>query len=158
MKTKILLTILAIVTVVLIVGCKKDDFIEIKGLCPTVESANPANGASGIPINQGISVNFNQNMNPASFIQTSCNMEASFTLQGSALVVGTISYNGTTATFTPSSNLLPGTTYMATITGRVKNLEGIPLSKNYVWSFTTVDDAGGNVILSNNIPVIKVKI
>jgi hypothetical protein len=150
MKTKILLTILAIVTVVLIVGCKKDDFIEIKGLCPTVESANPANGASGIPINQGISVNFNQNMNPASFIQTSCNMQAAFTLQGSALVAGTVTYNGTTATFTPSSNLLPSTTYTATITGRVNNLKGIPLANNYVWSFTTVEDAGGNVILSEN--------
>ncbi|MGD0710818.1 MAG: Ig-like domain-containing protein [Bacteroidales bacterium] len=158
MKTKILLTILAIVTVILIVGCKKDDFIEIKGLCPAVESANPANGVSGIPVNQGISVNFNQNMNPASFIQTSCNMEASFTLQGDTLVAGTVSYNGTTATFTPSVNLLPGTTYTATITGRVKNLEGIPLAKNYVWSFTTAEDAGGNVILSEDVDAKKTKI
>ncbi|MFH0865330.1 MAG: Ig-like domain-containing protein [Bacteroidota bacterium] len=134
--------IYTIILAVLIAGCKKDDFREIVVECPVVELANPANAATGVPLNQGISVTFNENMYPES-----CNAEAPFTLEGVTQVEGTVSYNGKTATFTPSANLLPGTTYTATITEKIKNIAGIPLANEYVWSFTTVDEAGGNVIL-----------
>jgi hypothetical protein len=158
MKTKIHLTILAIVSVVLITGCEKDNFKEIVGICPNVELVSPANGTTGVPINQGISVTFNQNMNPATFVVSSCNTESPFTLQGATTVEGKVSYNGTTATFTSSGDLLPGTTYTATITDRVKNLAGIPLATNYVWSFTTAGESDGNIILGNSNQVKKVKI
>jgi hypothetical protein len=158
MKTKKHLTILVIVSVILIAGCKKDNFKEIVGICPIVQSTNPANGATDIPLNQGISVTFNENMNPATFNLTSCDMESPFTLQGVTPVAGKVSYNGTTATFTSSDNLLSGTTYTAIITEKVKNLAGIPLAKNFVWSFTTVGEAGGNIILNEGTQVKKVKI
>jgi hypothetical protein len=158
MKTKIHLTILAIVSVVLITGCKKDNFKEIVGICPIVQSVSPANGATSIPLSLGISVTFNENMNPATFNLTSCDMESPFTLQGLTQVAGKVSYSGTTATFTSSENLLPGTTYTATITGKVKNLAGIPLSKNFIWSFTTAGESDGNIILGNSTQVKKVKI
>ncbi len=138
MKTKYHLIILSAVAVVLIAGCKKNDFKEITGLCPAVESTYPSNGAAGVPIGQGISVSFNENMNPASFIQSSCDQEASITLLGKTSVAGTISCNGKTATFTPFDSLLPGTTYTATITTRATNVEGLSLKNNYVWSFTTI--------------------
>jgi hypothetical protein len=58
--------------------------------------------------------------------------------QGITVVTGTISYTGTTASFTPTSPLLPNTTYTATITTGAKNLAGTPLANDYTWSFTTL--------------------
>jgi hypothetical protein len=43
MKPKKLLTTLALVSVVLIVGCKKDNFVKTIGVCPVVESTSPIN-------------------------------------------------------------------------------------------------------------------
>jgi hypothetical protein len=63
---------------------------------------------------------------------------SSFTLMiGTTPVTGSVNYSGTTATFTPSSNLLSGNTYTATITTVAKNLAGISLASNKVWSFST---------------------
>jgi hypothetical protein len=59
-------------------------------------------------------------------------------MTGADIVPGVVNYSGTTiATFTPTSNLLSGTTYTATITTIVKNPAGTPLANNYVWSFNT---------------------
>jgi hypothetical protein len=52
-------------------------------------------------------------------------------------VLGTVTYSGTTATFTPSSNLNSNTTYTATITTGAKNLAGVAIANNYVWTFNT---------------------
>ena len=61
-----------------------------------------------------------------------------FTLkQGSTTIAGNLAYNGLILTFTPSSNLLAGTTYTATITTAAKNLAGNSIANNYVWTFTT---------------------
>ncbi len=99
---------------------------------PTVSSTNPVNGATAVPFNQKITATFSEAMN-SSTITT-----ATFTLmQGTSFVSGTVSYTGTTATFSPSSNLAPGTTYIATITTGVKDAEGSALASNYVWNFTT---------------------
>ena len=38
--------------IALAVGCKKDDYVEVPGLCPVVESTNPANGAINVPLSQ----------------------------------------------------------------------------------------------------------
>jgi hypothetical protein len=51
-----------------------------------------------------------------------------------------VNYSGTTATFTPGSNLAYATIYTATITGGiagVKDAAGNALASNYTWSFTT---------------------
>jgi len=53
-------------------------------------------------------------------------------------VAGSVSYSGVTATFTPSSALAYSTTYTGTITTAAKDLGGIPLIANYVWTFTTI--------------------
>ncbi|MHB1688960.1 MAG: Ig-like domain-containing domain, partial [Ignavibacteriaceae bacterium] len=99
---------------------------------PTVSSTDPANVATGVPFNQKIAATFSKTMD-ASTITT-----ATFTLmQGTTFVSGTVSYTGTTATYIPSSNLTPNTTYTATITTGAKDLAGNALAKNYVWSFTT---------------------
>lgn len=63
---------------------------------------------------------------------------ATFTLErGATPVSGTVTYNGTTATFEPSNALLPNTSYKATITTDAQDLAGDGLAANYVWTFTT---------------------
>jgi subtilisin family serine protease/subtilisin-like proprotein convertase family protein len=60
---------------------------------------------------------------------------ANFTLDNG--VTGTVTYSGTTATFTPSSNLAYSTTYTATITTAAKDAAGNAMASDYAWSFTT---------------------
>jgi len=99
---------------------------------PTVISTDPANNATGVPLNKIVLANFSTAMDPLTITS------ATFTLkQGTNSVSGTISYSGTTASFTPSANLTAGATYTATITTGAKNTAGTPIANNYVWTFTT---------------------
>jgi hypothetical protein len=99
---------------------------------PVVTSTDPLNGAIGVVFNKHITATFSKTMD-ASTITTS-----NFTLmQGSSFVSGTVSYVGMAATFIPSSNLVENTVYTATVTTEAKDLAGISMASNYVWSFTT---------------------
>ena len=131
LKKRKLLTLLAIVSVFLFVGCQKDDYVEIVGLCPVVVSSNPVNGATSVPLLNVITVSFNERMNPATLNATS------FSLQAASAVAGTISYTDTTATFTPASPLSPNTTYTGKVTTAAKSLKGNALQADYVRSFST---------------------
>ena len=100
---------------------------------PTVISTIPLNGATGVPLAQAISATFSKAMNAATL------NAATFTLSsGGVAVAGTVTYTGTTATFTPSANLLPNVLYTATITTGAQDVAGEALAANYVWTFTTV--------------------
>ncbi len=123
--------------VVLIGGCKKDDYVEIVGVCPVVESTNPVNGATAVPLNQIVTATFNEEMNPVTITQQS------FTLQSGAKsgvpVTGTLTYNNTNATlsFVPSDPLTENTTYTGTVKSSIKDLNGNALQTNFVWTFST---------------------
>lgn len=131
MKQKKLLITIVLSIVVLIIGCSKDDFNEIIGECPVVESTNPSDGVTNVPLNQVITVTFNEEMDPSTINPDS------FSIVGTSLVGGTISYIGTTATFTPTVGLTPNTTYVGTVTTALHDLNGNALQQDYVWSFTT---------------------
>jgi hypothetical protein len=99
---------------------------------PTVISTDPGNGATGVALNKKVGATFSETMDPLT-ITTS-----TFTLQqGATNVPGTVTYLGTTATFSPASNLASSTTYTATVTTGAKDLAGNALASNFVWSFTT---------------------
>ncbi len=99
---------------------------------PTVISTDPANNATGVPLNKIILANFSTAMDPLTITTTT------FTLKlGTVSVPGTVSYSGTMASFTPTLVLLSGSVYTATITTGAKNVAGTPIANNYVWSFTT---------------------
>jgi len=102
---------------------------------PTVTSTVPAAFALGVPTNQIVSATFSTPMNPATINSTT------FTLTGPGAnpVSGLVAYAavGNSLTFTPTANLLPSTTFTATITTGAQNLAGTPLTNNYVWTFTT---------------------
>src|ERR1700723_2776227 len=100
---------------------------------PVVISTVPANGAVAVPLTQIISATFNKAMDPASITSST------FLVTGpsGAPVNGTVTYTGTTASFTPAIPLAPTTLYTATITTGATDLLGIPLTANFPWSFTT---------------------
>jgi hypothetical protein len=126
--TGLLLLLLAVFTW----QCKKDKFIPSKGLCPAVVSTDPSNGDTGVVINKKITASFNQVMDPATI------NGATFLLnQGANAISGTVTYSGSTATFSPSAPLLSHTVYTGTITTGAKNPTADALPANYVWSFTT---------------------
>lgn len=126
-----LIKTIALVMIVIFIGCKKDDFEPVIGLCPIVVSTIPANGATGVALNQDITVYFNTEMNPGTINQES------FTLSGPNPVTGVITHTDSTATFNPTSSLQPNTTYTGTVTTLIKDITGNAMQQNHVWSFVT---------------------
>ena len=160
MKTKKLLLTFAILFIALVTGCAKDDFQEIDGVCPAVTITTPTNGATNIPLDQLISVTFNEEMNPETI------NESSFTLSnGTSQMPGVVTYVGTTATITPSALLAPNTTYTARIARTVKDLTGNALQTETIWTFSTgltvtpmvaatdPEDKTNNVVLNKLVSV-----
>jgi hypothetical protein len=110
-------------------------------IAPTVNSTAPATAATGVPINNNLTVTFSGAMDPASINATTFTVQASGPPLG-PIVVGIVNYDAitNTATFTPpASNLVNNIKYTATITTGAKNSAGIALASDFVWSFTTAN-------------------
>lgn len=122
----------AFALVIFITGCSEDDVIEIVGVCPIVLSTVPEDGDINVPLDQVISVSFNEEL--ASETVTT----DTFLLNGTTAVAGTVTYSDSTAFFTPTANLLPDMTYTGTVTTGIKDPLGNALQENYEWSFTTM--------------------
>jgi len=131
MKIKTLLLTFTILCAALITGCENDEFEEVVGLCPIVESTTPLSNALNVPLGQVITATFNEEMDPGSINSTS------FIVTGSSPLAGTVSYSGKTASFKPLSPLSENTTYTAKITTKVKDVMGNFLQLEYVWVFST---------------------
>ena len=129
MKPRKMFPIIAMLLIVLVTGCKKDDE---PGIRPTVTSTDPLTSATNRGISEKISATFSVAMDPSAITNSS------FTLkQGTINVDGVVSYAGTTASFTPTVALAPNALHTATITTAARNMSGTSLSKDYTWSFTT---------------------
>lgn len=140
MNVKKSLTTFAIAFIALISSCSKDNFQEVIGVCPVVVSTIPADGASGVSLNQVITATFNEAMNPATITQSS------FIITTAAgAVSGAVTYSGTIATFTPTNPLAPNTLYTGRITTLAKDLTGNALQADYVWTFTTFNPVNTNL-------------
>jgi len=139
MKTKRLwITVLAtLFLAAFISGCKKDNFVVTPGLCPVVLSTDPANLATGVPLDKIISATFNESMDPSTITPTSFTLQSG--AKGLVALSGLLTYDGTSTTmsFKPDAKLTGGTTYTATIMNTVKDLAGNALQVNYVWTFST---------------------
>ena len=129
MKLKKMLSIIAMLMIVLMVGCKKTENPAVR---PKVTSTTPINNATSTAISSSISATFSAGMDPSSITTTN------FTLmQGTTSVSGTVVYLDSTARFTPAANLSPNTAYTVTISAGAKDESGIGLAKDYTWNFTT---------------------
>ena len=118
---------------------------------PTVLSTSPTNSAQKaavVPVTAVFSEGMDSStLTAASFLMT----------KNGAPVTGTVSANGATATFTPTSSRLDyGALYAGTITTAAKDLAGNALVSAHTWTFTTKTNldikAGGlyNVALQND--------
>jgi uncharacterized repeat protein (TIGR02543 family) len=101
-------------------------------IVPSVISTDPLNLATGVALDKVISANFSVPMDPATITSSTFTV-----MDGTTSIVGTVSYSGTTATFTPTSELPTEKIFTATITTGAKNVDGIALVEDYVWSFST---------------------
>jgi hypothetical protein len=99
---------------------------------PSVIATNPANSATGVPLNQKVSATFSEEMDSSSISAISMTLA-----QGTTPVSGTVSYADSIATFIPSSDLSPNTTYSAMITTQARDLAGNELLSGFTWTFAT---------------------
>jgi hypothetical protein len=100
---------------------------------PAVVAASPANAATGVALNTAVTAGFSSVMAPATINTTTVTL----TGPGGAAVAGTVTYSGTTATFTPTNLLAANTVYVATVTTGAQDPSGAALAANFAWSFTT---------------------
>ncbi|MEY2738494.1 MAG: hypothetical protein RL259_403 [Bacteroidota bacterium] len=131
MKQIYVLVTIAIVLATLLMGCANDDFQVTPGICPVVIESNPSNSAINTPLNQTITVTFNEEMNPLTL------NASTFIVRNGLAIAGNISTDGANATFTPAQNLIPNTTYSVQITTGAKDPRGNALQEDYLFSFST---------------------
>jgi hypothetical protein len=102
---------------------------------PTVIAVLPLDNAIAVPLNDAVTAEFSEPMDPLTGAAT-------FTLTCAAPCVSpagaaVVSADGKSATFTPAANLAPLTLYTATITGATSTATGIALANPFVSHFTT---------------------
>ena len=111
---------------------------------PLITLTNPASGVTAVPINSTVNATFNEAMDPST-ISNATFIVAQSGVPAGTTISGTSSYDAPSmvATFKPSSNLTPSTTYIATITNGATDLAGNALVVPAVglpdnpWVFTT---------------------
>jgi hypothetical protein len=106
-------------------------------VAPYVISTSPASNETRVSVTTPITVTFSESID-----SSTCNSSTFMLKTGTTDVAGTISVNGSIVTFTPSTNLKYNTSYTATITTGVKDLNGNAMSLNYSWSFSTMSIEG----------------
>ena len=111
------------------------DFTVADTVKPTITSVTPRHLATGVAPTANVTATFSEAMRKATLTETTFKLVRKGTTQK---VPATVSYSGTTqkATLNPSTNLVAGATYTATITTGAKDLAGNALARNKVWSFT----------------------
>src|SRR5207244_248868 len=97
---------------------------------------SPAPRATGVPLNTTVTASFSKAMTAATITTATFRLRAA---GSTADVPATVTVNaaGTVATLTPSSPLVQGTVYTATVTAAVTDAIGTPLGADSLWSFTT---------------------
>jgi hypothetical protein len=109
---------------------------------PAVDTVTPSNGATLVSTGSSITATFNESMNASTFNSNTFQLVTAMAGEGNAVVAATVSYNSAilTATLVPSQALAYNTTYTATLVAGangVQDANGLTLSGNYTWSFTT---------------------
>jgi RHS repeat-associated protein len=107
---------------------------------PAISTVTPSTSATGVPVNAIVQVEFTKPINPLTVTPGAFLLYAASTAYTNTFVAGTItvSADGMTATFTPSSPLAPSTYYSVAIDagGGIADMEGHGIP-GYAWSFTT---------------------
>ena len=129
-----------IVSILFFASCKDES--TSPATTPTVSTVSPADQATHVARNNSITISFSTAMDPATITSSTILVK-----QGTAVVPGTVTYTGTTATFMPTNSLLAVTAYTITVTTGAKALNGKAFALNSTTSFTT----GGSLDVRNPI-------
>jgi hypothetical protein len=102
---------------------------------PSISTVTPTNGATGVNLAASIAVSFTQPMDPASITASALTVLD----PSNNAIPGALLYDpGTfTITFQPNPQLAAVSTYKATLSGTVRNINGVALGSNSTWTFTT---------------------
>ncbi len=99
---------------------------------PSVSATNPDDAATGVAMNEKITATFSKGMDADTITSTTFTL-----LQGTTPVLGTVTYEGTTAVFSPTNTLDQNASFTASLSTGVKDLAGKTLAANKTWSFMT---------------------
>jgi len=89
-------------------------------------------------------------------VEFSETMDKSTVVISVSRVTGTVSWDGTTATFTPSSQLAEGTNYLVTVIG--KDLAGNAVSASQTFKTASVGSVSGRLVDVNGEPMANVTV
>jgi len=104
----------------------------VEAIAPTVLSTTPHASASGVPLNQRVSITFSEPMAPATISAATLTLRA-----GSAPIISTVTYSGTSAFLTPWELLQESTEYTVTLSTDATDLAGNTIESEFEWRFTT---------------------
>lgn len=99
---------------------------------PTVTNTSPQTSATNVATNSSIVATFSENMNPATFTNSSISLTGG--------ISGTVSYTNREATLAPATLLSANTQYTVTISNSVEDEAGNAMAAPHTWSFTTADN------------------
>ncbi len=109
-------------------------------IAPTIVATTPSNGATGVGVGEGITINFSEALDPATVGTSTIELKNA----NGILVPTTIAYSAGTnsVTLTPSSLLALSTAYTVSVKGggtdpRIKDVVGNALLTNFSSTFTT---------------------
>ena len=125
-----LLSLFSIVFLLFVSSCSDDNTVDPSA--PTVTATSPANNATNVARNNAIDISFSTSMDPSTI-----NSSTIIVKQGTTVVPGTVTYDGITATFTPTNNFLALTEYTLTISTGAKTMAGKAFASDSVSKFTT---------------------
>lgn len=138
MKKAVFLAVLNMLMVLaMLAGCGGSGVgsgtIESDTTAPTVSSTSPLDGASDVAVDSTVTVTFSEEMDAATITEATVTLEDA----GSNPVDGSVTSSGTTATFTPDTDLECNTTYTVRVSTGAEDLAGNQLESEYSFSFTT---------------------
>lgn len=99
---------------------------------PSVTATSPLDTTMNVSVNKHVTATFSRAMNGATLTASTFTVH-----QGTTPIAGTVTYAGTTATFTPNTPLDISLVYTARVTTGAADPQGVALASDYVWTFTT---------------------
>lgn len=99
---------------------------------PHIVSTDPQDDEDDVRFDIQIKATFSERIDPSTINGNTFRLRTN-----NSNISGTVSYEDSTAVFTPSKSLKDGTVFTATITDKIQDLFGNSPSNNYNWNFTT---------------------
>lgn len=115
-----------------------------------VSATFPADGQSNVPLSSIITARFDRALLPDTVTTSTFMLFA-----GSEQIAGRVEVDGSEARFLPASALRSNRQYQAIVTRTVQAFQGVSLSEDYSWRFTTVDVIPPQIVQTMPLPGLR---